>query len=157
MIGKRRKIGKNLHELAIGDSYQETRKVEDRDILLYLGLTDDANPLYIQHDYASQTPYKRPLVPPTMLIGIASSMISMHLPGPGCHILEQHLKYPNPLYHYSEIDIELEIIQINEEDSTIMIQVKGKNGDGTVLDGTFLVSPASKLESLTAQSLRNFN
>ncbi len=36
--------------------------IEDKDLLLYLGLTDDANPLYIQHDYALQTPLGRPVV-----------------------------------------------------------------------------------------------
>ncbi|UFT98005.1 enoyl-CoA hydratase [Radiobacillus kanasensis] len=157
MIGKKRKLGKHIQELAVGDSYRAVKTIEDRDILLYLGLTDDANPLYIQHDYASQTPYKQPVVPSTMLIGIASSMVSMHLPGPGCHILEHHLKYPNPVYHYSEIEVELEVVRIQEDDSTITIRVIGKSDNLTALEGTFLVKPAAELESLTARSLQNFN
>ena len=50
MIGKKRKLGKKINELKIGDHYTTEKTIEDRDLLMYLGLSDDANPLYIQHD-----------------------------------------------------------------------------------------------------------
>src|SRR5699024_9796383 len=83
MIGRKRKLGKKIEDLKIGDSHTVSHIIEDKDLLLYLGLTDDANPLYLQHDYASQTPYKQPIVPSVMLFGMVSSIVSMHLPGPG--------------------------------------------------------------------------
>ena len=88
LIGKRQPLGRSLKDIQIGDTCNRKAKMNDRDLLLYLGLTNDANPLYLQHDYASLTPYKRPIVPSVMLYGMVSSLVSMELPGPGSHIVK---------------------------------------------------------------------
>ena len=38
-----------------------------------------------RHDYAQKTEYEKPIVPSIMLMGIITSAISKHLPGPGSH------------------------------------------------------------------------
>lgn len=53
-IGKPRKLGKTINEIEEGDSLSLTESIEDNQLLLYLGLTNDANPLYIQHDFAQK-------------------------------------------------------------------------------------------------------
>lgn len=63
LLGKKRKLGRRIEEISVGERLSLTEKIEDKDLLLFLGLTDDANPLYIQHDYASQTPFEKPIVP----------------------------------------------------------------------------------------------
>ncbi|MFC0522357.1 MaoC/PaaZ C-terminal domain-containing protein [Pontibacillus salicampi] len=157
MLGKKRKLGKKLKEIKLGNSYTTTHKIEDRDLLLYLGLTDDANPLYIQHDYASETPFKRPVVPPVMIYGIITSAISMHLPGPGSHIIDQSIQYPNPVHHYAEVTIHLEVTSIQEEEHTITVHVRGADDQSKVIvEGTVTVCPAYEPESMNAKSLENF-
>lgn len=157
MIGKKRKLGKEIQDLNIGDKYTAARIIEDRDLLLYLGLTDDANPLYIQHDYASQTPYGRPIVPSVMLFGIISSMISMHLPGPGSHITQHELTFPKPVFHQSEVKFAIEIINIDEKEHQIAVSVNGFDAEGdSIVYGKLHVCPAYKPNSLTATSLENF-
>ncbi|GGB27658.1 enoyl-CoA hydratase [Virgibacillus dakarensis] len=157
MIDKKRRLGKRINELQIGDSYTAEHIVEDRDLLLYLGLTDDANPLYIQHDYATQTPYKRPIVPSVMLFGMVSSIISMHLPGPGSHIVQHEMAFPKPVYHHSEVKFTTEVIAIDYDNHHITLSVIGYDVDGDqVLNGKLLVCPAYKPKSITASSLENF-
>ncbi|KGX89090.1 MaoC family dehydratase [Pontibacillus litoralis] len=157
MIGKKRKLGSKLKELKVGQSYSADLTIADKELLLFLGLTDDANPLYIQHDYASQTPFKQPLVPPVMLIGFINSAISMYLPGPGCHIVEQQVTYPHPVYHYAVLSLYLEVTDINEEDHLITVMVKVEDEEGRiVVDGKMKVCPAYELESMNAKSLENF-
>ncbi|MFG6116596.1 MaoC/PaaZ C-terminal domain-containing protein [Halobacillus sp. MO56] len=157
MIGKKRKLGKKIHELKSGDHYTAEKTIEDRDLLMYLGLSDDANPLYIQHDYASQTPFKRPIVPTVMLQGMVSSMISMHLPGPGSHILRQELDFPRPVYHYADISFRLEVVEkdIAQHKVTISIHAEDSEGD-EVIKGVMVVSPPYEPESMNAKSLENF-
>lgn len=157
MLGKKRKLGKKIRDIQIGDSYTTSAKIEDKDLLLYLGITDDANPLYIQHDYASQTPFKQPLAPTVMLNGLITSAVSMHLPGPGCHITEEHLRYPNPVYHYSEVNLSLEVTNINEKENKISIKISASDGDNKpVIEGNMEVCPAYEPESMNARSLENF-
>ena len=68
--------GKTIDEIKEGDSLTVTESISDRDLLLYLGITNDNNPLYIQHDYARDTEYQKPIVPPVLLTGIITSSIS---------------------------------------------------------------------------------
>ncbi|MFC7061554.1 MaoC family dehydratase [Halobacillus seohaensis] len=157
MLGKKRKLGKKIHELKVGDSFTSSSVIEDRDLLMYLGLTDDANPLYIQHDYASETPFKRPIVPTIMIVGKISSMISMDLPGPGSHIIKQELAYPKPVYHYNEIKITLEIASVYKKEHYVDLTVVGYDEEGDeVVTGKLSVHPPYEPKSMNASSLENF-
>ena len=69
ILGKKRRLGRKIEEISVGEKLKLTEKIEDKDLLLYLGLTNDGNPLYIQHDFASQTSYEKPIVPTIMLTG----------------------------------------------------------------------------------------
>ncbi|WP_226583647.1 MaoC family dehydratase [Halobacillus litoralis] len=157
MLGKRRKLGKKINELKVGESFTTSSSIEDRDLLMYLGLTDDANPLYIQHDYASQTPFKRPIVPSVMVFGMVSSIISMHLPGPGSHIIKQDLSYPRPVYHYAEVRLHVEITAIDRKEHTVDVQIHGYNEEGEeVVYGSLKVNPPYEPHSMNSTSLENF-
>ncbi|WP_419095976.1 MaoC/PaaZ C-terminal domain-containing protein [Ureibacillus endophyticus] len=142
MLRKGMKIGKKINELVVGERLQITEKIEDKDLLLYLGLTNDSNPLYIQHDYAAETSYKKPIVPVIMLNGIITSAISKHMPGPGSHIREQHLTYLEPVYHYETIEILFEVQQIDLNLNIVDIYVSAiKDKNVQVIEGIIKVLP----------------
>ncbi len=136
------KLGKKVNELSISERLYLTEKIEDKDLLLYLGLTNDSNPLYIQHDYAAKTPYKHPIVPVIMLNGIISSAISKHIPGPGSRIIEQNLKYLEPVFHYETINIVLEVQLIDVKENIIHVEVFATNQNKLpVIEGMMKVMP----------------
>ncbi|QCR33238.1 enoyl-CoA hydratase [Lysinibacillus sp. SGAir0095] len=142
LLRKGMKLGKKIDEMTIGEKIQLNEKIEDKDLLLYLGLTNDNNPLYIQHDYALDTPYKKPIVPAIMLNGIITSAISKHLPGPGSHIREQNLIYLEPVYHYETIEILLEVQHIDITQNFVEIYVSAfKEKIVQVLHGVLKVVP----------------
>lgn len=142
ILGKKKRIGKTVEEIEVGEKLKLTEKIEDKNILLYLGLTNDGNPLYIQQDYASRTIYEKPIVPTIMLAGIVTSAISKYLPGSGSHVTEQHLFFPNPAYHYATIEFSFEVIEINANENSIVLDVLATNeNEDTVVTGTVKVSP----------------
>ncbi|CAM3859276.1 MaoC/PaaZ C-terminal domain-containing protein [Alkalicoccus chagannorensis] len=152
MFTKNRKPGRPLKDLRIGDRFEDKYQVKDRDILLYLGLSDDANPAYIQHDYAARTPQKKPIVPHLMLNGFIHAAISMQLPGPGSLIKEQQVRYEKPLYHYDELTLKMVITDIDREKREVTIDAEGKNSRGvTVLTAKLLVEPPPPGKPMTEQ------
>lgn len=154
---KRQKLGRKIEEISVGEKLALTEKIEDKSILIYLGLTDDANPLYIQHDYASVTPYKRPIVPTIMLTGIVTAAVSKVFPGPGSHIVKQTLSFPKPVFHYSSIDYQFQVVDVNEELHQIEVEVKGTDeSNELVITGTLVVTPPYKPDSFTGEALENF-
>lgn len=157
MLGKKRKLGRRIEEMSVGEKLTLTEKIEDKDILLYLGLTNDSNPLFIQHDYASQTPYKKPIVPTIMLTGMISSAISKYLPGPGSTIIEQQVQFLLPVYHYSTVQFFFEVVSIEEEKNEIDLIVKATNEQSeVVLNATLKVVPPLLIETMTGKALDNF-
>ncbi|WP_273128522.1 MaoC/PaaZ C-terminal domain-containing protein [Bacillus weihaiensis] len=157
LLGKKRKLGRHIEEIKMGEKLSLTEKIEDKDLLLYLGLTNDSNPLYIQHDYASQTPYEKPLVPSIMLTGIITSAISKYLPGPGSHIVKQEIEFHKPVYHYSIVKFSFEVLEVNKEENRINIKVDAVNGDEEkVLDANISVCPPVKVRSMDGKALENF-
>lgn len=157
LLGKKRKLGRKIDEISVGEKLTLTEKVEDKDILLYLGLTDDANPLYIQHDYASQTSYKKPIVPAILLTGMINSAISKYLPGPGSHILKQELHFPRPVYHYGTVQFLFEVTKVEASKQSIQIKVKATNEeDEIVIQGVLEVSPPQRLKTVDGTVFENF-
>jgi 3-hydroxybutyryl-CoA dehydratase len=157
LLGKKRKLGREIKEMSVGEKLALTEKIEDKDILLYLGLTDDANPLFIQHDYASQTPFKTPIVPAIMLTGMITSAISKYLPGPGSHILSQDIQFPKPVYHYATVQLLLEVVEVNHDDHTVNMTVVGTNEkEEVVITGKLKVCPPHRLSGMDGNVLDNF-
>lgn len=141
-IGKPRKIGKSIEDIEEGDSLSLTESIEDNQLLLYLGLTNDANPLYIQHDYTQNTEYQRPIVPSIMLMGIITSAVSKHLPGPGSHVVNFSVNFIEPVYHYETLTFEFEVIKVDKMKDVVTISVKAINTeDHRILDAVVMVQP----------------
>ncbi len=156
LLGKKRKQGRKIEEISVGEKLTLTEKIEDKDLLLYLGLTNDANPLFIQHDYASQTEYKKPVVPTIMLTGIVTSAISKYFPGPGSYIREQSFIFPIPVYHYSVIQFLFEVKEVNVKENQIVIEVRATNEEEEVLKGMVTVSPPKTIDTMNGKALENF-
>lgn len=145
LLGKKRKLGRKIQELSVGESLQLTEKIEDKDLLLYLGLTNDSNPLYIQHDFTSQTSFQKPVVPTIMLNGVVTSAISKYIPGPGSYITSQQFEYPQPVYHYDTIHILLEVTAVNIELNEVTVNIEGRNDEGLlVMQGKVTVNPPNR-------------
>ncbi|MGM9985631.1 MAG: MaoC/PaaZ C-terminal domain-containing protein [Bacillaceae bacterium] len=142
MLVEKRKLGRRINEMSVGERLIFTDKMEDKELLLYLGLTDDANPLYIQHDYASKTKFKAPIVPAIMINGILFSSISKYFPGPGSYINDQHLSFLHPIYHGESIRFCLEVKEIKKEEEKVVIAVEAQNEEKEiVITGNIIVSP----------------
>ncbi|MGP4082678.1 MaoC/PaaZ C-terminal domain-containing protein [Pseudalkalibacillus sp. R45] len=157
LLGKKRKLGRKIDEINVGEKLEITETIEDKDLLLYLGLTDDNNPLYIQHDYASLTPFNKPVVPQIMLTGFITSAVSKYLPGPGSSILKQTISFPKPVYHYATIILKFEITNVDTEKHVVTVMIKGYDeSEALVIDGELEVCPPYAPRSITSRTFDNF-
>lgn len=149
MLKKGNKVGRTINTITLHEKLHITEQITDRDLLLYLGLTGDNNPLYIQHDYAATTPYKKPVVPAILLNGLLCSVISKYLPGPGAYVLAQQLQFLAPVYHYEIIELTFEVIAIALERNELTIAITIVNEEKVlVAEGEMVVVPP--LKSITA-------
>ncbi|MGD6816828.1 MaoC/PaaZ C-terminal domain-containing protein [Metabacillus sp. 84] len=157
MLGKKRKLGRPVEEIQCGEKLTLTEKMEDKDLLLYLGLTNDANPLYVQHDYASLTPFKKPIVPAVMLSGFITSAISKYFPGPGSHVTKQQLEFHQAVYHYEVIQFFFEIREVDRDEGKIVVSIEALNDrEQLAVSGKLEVIPPFYPESMDGEAFHNF-
>ncbi|MBK4754278.1 MaoC like protein [Enterococcus faecium] len=105
-------------------------------------MTNDANPLYIQHDFAQKTEYQQPIVPSVMLMGIITSAISKHLPGPGSHVVNFSVNFIEPVFHYETLTFQFEVIKVDKMKDVVTISVEAENtNEDRVLDAVVMVQP----------------
>ena len=52
----------HFNDVEVGDTWQSAaRTVTEADVVLFAGLTGDFNPLHVDHEYARDTPFGRPI------------------------------------------------------------------------------------------------
>ncbi|WP_202080751.1 MaoC/PaaZ C-terminal domain-containing protein [Caldalkalibacillus salinus] len=157
LLGKKRQVGQYIDRIQVGDLFEINQKIDDKDILVYLGLSDDINPMYIQHSYTEQTSFQKPIVPHVMLIGLLYSCINKHVPGPGSVILSTKVDYPEVLYHYADIHIKLEVIACDTDANEVTFSTRIVDQDQrVVLTGKVNVSPPKPLKPLPRHAFDNF-
>jgi acyl dehydratase len=77
-----------------------------------------------------------------MLMGIVTSAISKHLPGPGSHVVNFSVNFVEPVYHYETLTFEFEVIKVDKMKDVITISVEAVNTENDrVLDAVVMVQP----------------
>ncbi|EJE98260.1 MaoC/PaaZ C-terminal domain-containing protein [Liquorilactobacillus mali] len=141
--------GKTIDDLNEGDSLTVNESVSDRDILLYLGMTNDNNPLYIQDEYARSMDYKAAIVPPVLLTGIITRSVSKLLPGPGSQVVNLSVNFILPVYHEEDVTFTFEVIKVDDMKEVVTLAVTGVNDDNCrIVDAVVMVRPPAKVALL---------
>jgi acyl dehydratase len=97
------------------------------------------------------------VVPPGLLVGWLTSLVSMRLPGPGSVIREQRLRFPRLLPYAATVILSLELTEKHSEKKMVTVHAMVRDEDGRpVVEGELLVSPPRPTPSLLHHALDNF-
>jgi 3-hydroxybutyryl-CoA dehydratase len=133
--------GKTIQEIQVGDSAQFAKTVSEADIYQYAGITGDLNPAHINAAYARETFFKGRIAHGMLLGGFISTVIGMHLPGPGTIYLNQTLAFKAPARIGDTITARVEVIEVLAEKNRVRLKTTCTNqNDTTVVDGEAFVS-----------------
>jgi len=119
----------------IGQSARLRKTITEADIILFAGISGDANPVHIDEIAARESRFGRRIAHGMLGAGLISAVIGMHLPGPGTIYLNQTLAFRSPIYigdtvtAYAEIKslradkpIATLITQLLNEEAKILIE-----------------------------------
>ena len=140
------KLGKHLDELKVGDQATYTQRVEEQHVLLYMGVSGDTNPLYIDRHYAGRTRYERPIVPANLVAGFVAGAVSNALPGRGSITLAHTYRLVVPARVGDELTAHLEVLAIRPKEGEAILSSRVTNQAGSViLEGELVVQPPPRL------------
>ncbi len=136
----RKKLGRMIDELKVGDTARFSKKVTDREVHLYMGVTGDTNPIYIDRNYAGRTVFSEPIVPGVILMGLIVALISNDLPGKGSITVSQQVEFLAPVRWNDIVITEVEVTGIDRKKNRVTLKTTCTNQEGkVVLDGEALV------------------
>ncbi len=77
-----------------------------------------------------------------MLMGIITSAISKHLPGPGSHVVNFSVNFIEPVFHYETLTFQFDVIKVDKMKDVVTISVEAENtNEDRVLDAVVMVQP----------------
>ncbi|MCL5046922.1 MAG: MaoC family dehydratase N-terminal domain-containing protein [Actinobacteria bacterium] len=156
-MGREARLGKHLDELKVGDRATFQRKVTEQDVLLYMGVSGDLNPLYTSRNYAGRTHYESPIVPVNLVAGFVSGAVSNVLPGNGSTTLAHSYRMHKPARCGEELTAELEIQNLSMDCGEVTIKAVVKNqSQDVILSGELVVQPPLRLKPMVSHAYEDF-
>jgi len=153
----KRKLGKMIDDLQVGDKAKFSKKINDRDVHLYMGVTGDMNPIYIDRNYASRTHFKEPIVPGIILAGLIVATISNELPGQGTITVSQQFNFLAPVRWNEMITTEVEIVAIDRTKNRVTLQTTCRRQNGAVVvTGESVVLPPLRLKAIMSYAFEDY-
>lgn len=150
-------LGKRFDELQVGDKGSNTVRVTEQDVLLYMGVSGDLNPLYNDTTYAGRTKYERPVVPVNLIAGLVAGAISRELPGRGTVTISHHYRMVQPAHCGDELTVSIQVVELRDrrEEAVLRTEVTNVKGE-TIVVGELVVEPPPKLKQLQQHVYESF-
>jgi acyl dehydratase len=153
----RDELGKTFDELAVGMKATFTRRVTKQDVLQYMSLSGDLNPLYGDGAYAGRTKYEHPIVPANMLAGFAMGAVATVLPGLGSLTYSHAYKLTRPPRVGDDVTVAMEIVALKPDVGHVIIDYVMHDQEGReLLNGTMEVEPPQKLRPILHHDYESF-
>ncbi len=141
-------LGKTVDELAVGDRASVTKIVTETDIHLYVGMTGDLNPLYVDEAYGAKSRFKGRIAPGILTAGMVIAVMSTKLPGPGTILEQQEFRFTAPVRPGDALTAFVEVVEVLPSRGRARLRTVCKNQDGmTVLEGEVIVLPPPGLHA----------
>lgn len=118
--------------LQVGDSFQNTIRFSQQDVIDFARISGDANPLHLDPDFAATTIFKRPIMHGMLSAAVISKALGMDFPGPGTIYLTQHLEFKAPMFVETDYQLELKILAVVKHRATIETLIRNQEGQITI-------------------------
>jgi acyl dehydratase len=134
--------GKYFEDLEVGQRIQHSqgRTVTETDNILFCALTMNTQPLHLNEDYASKTPFGRRIVNGIFTLGLVVGLTVPDLTEGTilANLGYDRITHPNPLFHGDTVYVESEVLekrpsQSRPEVGIVRLKHVGRKPDGTVV------------------------
>ena len=133
------KKGKTFADLAVGMTVSIENTVSEQDVIDFARVSGDYNPLHMDEDYASSTPFKGRIAHGALSASYISAILGNDLPGPGAVFVELNLKFVRPVRIGDTVTSSAEVIEMVERGCRVRLAVKGEVNGKTCMKGEALV------------------
>ncbi len=120
-------------DLTIGLEASFEHVFSSQDLSDFARISGDCSPLHTEEAYASQTPYRQPILHGLLTASVVSRFLGMHLPGRRGFCLSQTLDFTGPVYPGDSLQVRGSIVEKNDALKVVVIKVEVRKNDGEVV------------------------
>jgi acyl dehydratase len=123
----------SLKGLHLGHRAELRRTFTVADLAEYADLVGDCNPLVTDSGYARRMGLTDRLIPGGLVGGLFSTLLGMHLPGPGTNYLKQRLEFARHAHPHQALTASVEIIRIRAEKQLVNLRTLCAGPSGEII------------------------
>ena len=137
------------HDLPVGTIFVEDLEVgmcrfvekiiDDEEIHAFAVLSSDHNPVHMDEEYATDTPFNGRIAHGMLGAGLISAVIGEQLPGHGTIYLQQNLMFTAPVRPGDKVRATVTVRTIDERKAKVGLDCVCTVGDTVVIKGEALV------------------
>jgi 3-hydroxybutyryl-CoA dehydratase len=136
--------GMFFEDLAVGQSASTGKTITEADILMYMAVSTDTNPVHLDADYAAQSIFGERIAHGLLSAGLISAVLGTRLPGPGTIYVGQTLTFHHPVRIGDTVTANVEVTRLEPDHKRATLRtvctVKGR----IVIEGEAIVLPRSR-------------
>jgi 3-hydroxybutyryl-CoA dehydratase len=128
--------GYYLEDLSVGMFAETSMVVSAEKIETFAKLTGDYNPIHMDAEYATTTPFGKRIAHGALSASLISAILGNDLPGPGAIFTELNMRFRKPAFIDDEIVARAEVVEIKEKYGHIKMKVSCSVNGKIVIRGT---------------------
>ncbi|HZJ85410.1 MAG TPA: MaoC family dehydratase [Syntrophomonadaceae bacterium] len=131
---------KKWDDINLDDTVSFTKTMTETDVITWVGLTGDLNPIHIDREYSKNTQFGDILVPGVLVLGLISTIMTQLTFGNV--YANQKIKFTKPVFIGDTITATGTVIEKNAERRLVKIETKCTNQKGEIVmigDGTIYI------------------
>lgn len=117
------------NDISVGQTATYSKQISAADIDLFAVASGDHNPVHLDEDYASSTPFGGRIAHGMLTGGVISAALAMKLPGPGTIYLGQSLRFRLPVAIGDTVTVELEVVEKRDRRRVVILDCRVYNQD----------------------------
>ena len=126
----------NYTKPTIGYAYEYEFSFSQEAVRLFAQVTGDNNPIHLDSDYATATPFKRPIMHGFLSGSVFSKVFGTIYPGEGTIYLKQEMIFKRPMFVDINYVAKFLIVALDPQKFKLEIECKVVDADGKVcIDG----------------------
>ena len=111
------------------------KTVTDADLVLFVGVSGDTNPVHLDEDYAGTTMFKGRVAHGALTASFISTVLGTKLPGAGSIYVAQTLKFKAPVHVGDTVTARCEVISLVPDRKFVIFKTQCFVRDLLVIDG----------------------
>ncbi len=125
----------SLEKIKVGMEASAIQKMTDEKIKLFADISGDKNPIHLDEEFAKNSIYKKRIAHGMHYASLFSSIFGTKLPGNGCVIFEQSLKFKRPVYVGDKVLATVKVIRVDVSKKKIFFETVCKVNNKIVTKG----------------------